>query len=99
MSLYPTPEQQLDPPDGLPRTDWSAIFRCYLGEPETQVVVMCDVTCNDEIVPDSLEVFLPQTAPSDKRDVRITPFMNGTHRADIERHFERHFDLIQTRNT
>lgn len=93
------PERPLDPPYiERGNHDWAAIFRCWIGDGEQQVKVICTVTCADEIDPGSIEVYLEPKSTGCRHDINITKIVNDAIRQEITGHFERNFDEIHYHN-
>jgi hypothetical protein len=93
------PERPLDPPciDRIDH-DWAAIFRCYVGDDDQLVKVVCNVTIADEIDPDSIDLFIEAQVDGRRCDINVSRMINQLLRADIVRHFEANFDEIYAYN-
>jgi hypothetical protein len=103
FNLYPmpiTPDRALDPPDAIVRQDhdWACVFRCWIGDGEQQVKVICTVTRADEIDPGSIEVYLEPKSTGCRHDINITKIINDAIRKEITSHFDRNFYEIHYSN-
>ena len=103
FNLYPmpiTPDRALDPPDAIVRQDhdWACVFRCWIGDGEQQVKVICTVTRADEIDPDSIEAYLEPKITNHCHDIDVSKMLNAEIRRQITSHFERNFDEIHYSN-
>jgi hypothetical protein len=93
------PDRPLDPPDNARDDhDWAAVFRCWIGDDDLPVLVVCNVTINDEIDFDSVQVFLEPKTTGHVHNIDITRVLNKMLRAEIEHYFELNFDNIYAYN-
>ena len=94
-----TPDRPLDPPcRATVAHDWAAVFRCHIGDEGLKVKIICNITCADEIDPESIMAYLEPSVSGHKHDVNITDILNHGHRADIRLFFEQNYDEIYAYN-
>lgn len=86
---YIDPDRHLNPPEPKAREEreWSADFKCYIGQGGLEVNVLCDVSIADELVPDSLCI--------SHKGIDITDILNRELREEIVCQFERNFEDIK----
>ena len=87
---YIDPDRHLNPPEpkAMPEREWVADFNCHIGDGDVLVNVMCDVTIDDEIDPESISVIALGRGD-------ITDLLNSEHRKQIVSYFERNFEDIK----
>lgn len=94
-----TPDRPLDPPEGRRRDhDWAAVFRCHIGDGDLPVKVYCDVTRNDEIDFETINVFIEPSHSGHRHDIEVTAVLDKEIRAQIVRQFEDDFEDIYEYN-
>ena len=86
---YVDPDRHLNPPEpkAMPEREWEADFKCHIGDGDVLVNVLCEVTIDDEIDPESICVtYYGQD---------ITDVLNSEHRKQIVSFFENNFEDIK----
>ena len=86
---YIDPDRHLNPPEpkAMPEREWEAEFTCPVGDGDMVVTVLCAVTIDDEVDPESLYVKY--------KGIDITDVLNAGLRKDIVSFFERNFEDIK----
>lgn len=83
--------------------NWVAWFQVVIGEEGIKCNIVADVTCNQELDPDSIYVTMEYTFTipdhagylvAHSRTIEVNDLINDGHRQQIEDYFDRHYGQI-----